>query len=127
MPTQELAAALGNRLEDGRELGAYTLRLSNHVGLDRNLEYPDDPAAYALDDVNRYLSHAAYGHMEFVHSFVSGVAIVPGRRTFPFHAGYDAFKDEAGMSTTDIADADRIAGGTFRGRTLGFAICAGLP
>ena len=51
--------------------------------------------------MNRYLSHAAYGHMEFVHSFVTG--ILPGRRTFPFHAGYDAFKDEAGMTTTDVA------------------------
>ena len=117
MPTRELAAALGNRLEDGRELGAYTMRLSNHVGLEKNLEYPGDPAAYALDDVNRYLSHAAYGHMEFVHSFVTG-AILPGRRTFPFHAGYDAFKDEAGMRTTDVADADRITAGTFKGRTL---------
>ena len=118
MPTPQLVTALGSRLRDGRELGVYTMRLSNHVGMDRNLEYPDDPAAYALDDVNHYLSYAAYGHMEFVHSFVSGGGIVPGRRTFPFHTGYDAFKDEAGMRTTDVAEADRIAGGTFRGRTL---------
>ena len=119
MPTQELAAALGNQLEDGRELGAYTMRLSNHVGLDRNLEYPDDPAAYALDDGNRYLTYAAYGHMEFSDSFVRPAStITPGRRTFPFHVGYDAFKDDAGMRTTDVADADKITGGTFRGRTL---------
>ena len=119
MPTDELVAALGNRLGDGQELGAYTMRLSNHIGLDKNLEYPDDPAAYALDDANRYLSYAAYGHMEFVDSFtIPAGTIVPGRRTFPFHAGYDAFKDEAGMSTMDVADADKITGGTFRGRTL---------
>ena len=117
MPNSELAAAIGSsRLRDGQELGTYTMRLSNHVGLDRNLEYPDDPAAYTRDDVNRYLSHAAYGHMEFVHSFLTG--IIPGRRTFPFHAGYDAFKDDAGMRTMDVSDADRIAGGTFKGRTL---------
>ena len=78
-------------LGDDQNLGVYTMRLSNHIGLDRNLEYPDDPAAYALDDVNRYLSHAAYGHMEFVDSFVTGSGqterVIPGRRTFPFPCG----------------------------------------
>ena len=122
MPNSELTAAIGSsRLGDGQELGTYTMRLSNHVGLDRNLEDPDDPAAYARDDVNHYLSYAAYGHMEFSDSFmrpVSSETIIPGRRTFPFHVGYDAFKNEAGMRTTDIADADKIIGGTFRGRTL---------
>ena len=119
MPTPEHVTALGNRLGDGQELGVYTMRLSNHIGLDRNLEYPGDPAAYTLDDVNRYLSHAAYGHMEFSDSFaLVGGTIVPGRRTFPFHVGYDAFKEEAGMRTTDVAEADKITGGTFRGRTL---------
>ncbi len=133
MPSSDHVTTLGNRLSAGRELGTYIMRLSNHVGLDRNLEDPDDPAASARDDVNRYLSYAAYGHMEFFDSFVrsgnfvaGGVA--PGRRTFPFHAGYDAFKDEAGMRTTDVAEADKIVGGTFRGRTLAsqFAI-AMLP
>ena len=113
---------LRSRLSNGeRELGVYTMRLSNHAGLVRNLEDPDDPAASARDDVNHYLSYAAYGHMEFSDSFVSLASsenIIPGRRTFPFHAGYDAFKDEAGMRTTDVADADKITGGTFRGRTL---------
>ena len=123
MPSSDHVTTLGNRLSAGRELGTYIMRLSNHVGLDRNLEDPDDPAASARDDVNRYLSYAAYGHMEFFDSFVrSGnfVAgqVAPGRRTFPFHAGYDAFKDEAGMRTTDVAEADKIVGGTFRGRTL---------
>ena len=120
MPNSELSAAIGSsRLRDGQELGVYTMRLSNHVGLDRNLEYPNDPAAYARDDVNQYLTYAAYGHMEFSDSFVTPATnLIPGRRTFPFHAGYDAFKDEAGMRTTDVAEADRIAGGTFRGRTL---------
>ena len=103
----------------GRDgLGIYTMRLSNHAGLDRNLEDPDDPAASARDDVNHYLSYAAYGHMEFVDSFNGASGIVPTRRTFPFHVGYDAFKDEAGMRTTDVAAADKITEGTFKGRTM---------
>ena len=120
MPNSELAAAIGSsRLRSGQELGVYTMRLSNHAGLDRNLEDPDDPAASARDDVNHYLSYATYGHMEFFDSFVTAASnILPGRRTFPFHAGYDAFKDEAGMRTIDVADADKITEGTFRGRTL---------
>ena len=102
-------------------LGVYSMRLSNHAGVDRNLEDPDDPEASARDDTHYYLSYAAYGHMEFVDSIANRSntdTITPGRRTFPFHAGYDAFKDEAGMKTTDVADADKIARGTFRGRTL---------
>ena len=133
MPSSDHVTTLGNRLSAGRELGTYVMRLSNHVGLDRNLEDPEDPAASASDDVNRYLSYAAYGHMEFFDSFVrsgnfAAGQVAPGRRTFPFHAGYDAFKDEAGMRTTDVAEADKIVGGTFRGRTLAsqFAI-AMLP
>ena len=113
---------LRSRLSNGeRALGVYTMRLSNHAGLDRNLENPDDLAASVRDDVNHYLSYAAYGHMEFSDSFVSLASsenIIPGRRTFPFHAGYDAFKDETGMRTTDVSEADKITGGTFRGRTL---------
>ena len=119
MPNSEVAAAIGsNRLRNGQKLGTYTMRLSNHIGRDKNLEDPNDPAASARDDVNHYLSYAAYGHMEFFDSFVTGGGILPGRRTFPFHVGYDAFKDEAGMRTTDVADADKITGATFKGRTL---------
>ena len=123
MPTLEhlQVGAISSLLRDGERvvpLGTYTVRLSNHAGLDRNLEDPDDPAASARDDVNHYLSYAAYGHMEFVDSFVTGGTIVPGRQTFPFHAGYDAFKDEAGMRTTDVADGDKITRGIFKGRTL---------
>ena len=131
MPSSDHVTTLGNRLSAGRELGTYIMRLSNHVGLDRNLEDPDDPAASARDDTNRYLSYATYGHMEFIDSFVRSGNFVsnqvaPGRRTFPFHAGYDAFKDEVGMRTTDVAEADKIVGGTFRGRTLAsqFAIAS---
>ena len=123
MPTPEhlQEPTISNRLRDGRELGVYSMRLSSHAGLDRNLEDPDDPEVSARDDVNYYLSYAAYGHMEFVDSIANTSntdTITPGRRTFPFHAGYDAFKDEAGMKTTDVADADKITRGTFKGRTL---------
>ena len=113
-PTINAALSAAGR----EELGTYIMRLSNHAGLDRNLEDPDDPAASARDDVNHYLSYAAYGHMEFSDNFVTATnwaGIVPGQRTFPFHVGYDAFKDEDGMRATDVAEKIR---GTFRGRTL---------
>ncbi len=113
-PTINTALSTAGR----EELGTYIMRLSNHAGLVRNLENPDDPAASALDDVNHYLSYAAYGHMEFSDGFVTATnwaGIVPGQRTFPFHVGYDAFKDEDGMRATDVAEKIR---GTFRGRTL---------
>ena len=120
MPTTEHLRLHSSTFRDGERivpLGTYTMRLSNHIGLDRNLEYPDDSAAYALDDTNYYLSYAAYGHMEFVGS-VPGYGVTESRRSFPFHVGYDAFKGEAGMSSTDIADADKITKGKFKGRTL---------
>ena len=114
VPTISAALSAAGR----EELGTYTMRLSNHAGLVRNLEDPGDPAVSALDDVNHYLSYAAYGHMEFSDGFVPSTnwaGMYPGQRTFPFHVGYDAFKDESGMRTTDVAD--KITG-TFRGRTL---------
>ena len=121
MPTREHLRLYSSTFRDGERivpLGTYALRLSNHIGLDRNLEDPDDPAASARDDVNRYLSYAAYGHMEFRHiPGQGGNTVMPVQRIFPFHVGYDAFKDEAGMSSTDIADADKITNGKFKGRT----------
>lgn len=119
MPSKEHLEAHGSLLKDGERpipIGTYTMRLSNHAGLDRNLEDPDRPEPYTTDDVNHYLSYAAYGHMEFVTNLGSGV--VPMHRPFPFHVGYDAFKDATGMKTTDVADADKITNGKFKGRTL---------
>ncbi len=116
MPSPEHLEEQGALFRDGERtvpVGAYAVRLSNHAGLDRNLEDPDDPAASAEDDVNHYLSYAAYGHMEFRHSLDNQT--LRSQRTFPFHVGYDAFKDEAGKKTTDIAE--RIKG-TFKGRTM---------
>ena len=114
VPTINAALSAAGR----EELGTYIMRLSNHAGLVRNLEDPGDPAVSTLDDVNHYLSYAAYGHMEFSDGFVPATnwaGMYPGQRTFPFHVGYDAFKDESGMRTTDVAG--KITG-TFRGRTL---------
>ncbi len=127
MPSPEYLEDYSSVFKDGERvlpLGAYALRLSNHAGLDRNLEDPDDPAASARDDVNHYLSYAAYGHMEFRYRLAEQDRVLPSQRIFPFHVGYDAFKDEEGMKTTDIADG--IAKGTFKGRTLAsqFAIHA---
>ena len=124
MPSREHLRLHSTRFRVGERivpLGTYALRLSNHIGRDRNLEDPDDPVASARDDVNHYLSYAAYGHMEFRHN-ISGQGgspntVMPSQRIFPFHVGYDAFKDEAGMSSTDIADADKITNGKFKGRT----------
>ena len=124
MPTPEHLALHSSRFRVGERIvpvGTYALRLSNHIGWDRNLENPDDPVASARDDVNHYLSYAAYGHMEFRHNIPdqggSPNTVMPTQRIFPFHVGYDAFKDEAGMSSTDIADADKITNGKFKGRT----------
>ena len=120
MPTTEHLRLYSSTFRDGERivpLGTYALRLSNHIGRDRNLEDPDDPVASARDDVNHYLSYAAYGHMEFRHMPGQGTNVMPSQRIFPFHVGYDAFKDEAGMSSTDIADADKITNGKFKGRT----------
>ena len=119
MPSPEHLEAQSALFKDGERLvpvGAYTMRLSNHAGLDRNLEDPDAPP-HTVDDENHYLSYAAYGHMEFRYS-LGGATTMPSQRTFPFHVGYDAFKDDAGMKTTDIADADKIAKGKFKGRTM---------
>ena len=119
MPSPELLEANSALFREGGVIvpvGTYTMRLSNHAGLDRNLEDPDAPP-YTVDDVNHYLSYAAYGHMEFLAG-AEVTHVTQGRRSFPFHVGYDAFKDEADMRTTDIADADKITRGKFKGRTL---------
>ncbi len=132
MPTEEHLRLYSSVFRDGERivpLGTYALRLSNHIGRDRNLEDPDDPVASARDDVNHYLSYAAYGHMEFRHTQIQSAAVMPVQRIFPFHVGYDAFKDEAGMSTTDVADANKITNGKFKGRTTAaqFFVYANFP
>ena len=122
MPTADQATADATILKEGTQtlpVGTYYLRLSNHAGVDTNLEDPDDPVASARDDVNSYLSYAAYGLFDFVPRAGLGVGNTGGYsedpRTFPFAVGYDAFKDATGMKTTDVA---AMIEGTFKGRTI---------
>ena len=125
MPTDAQANADASVLKaSGRNLsiGTYYLRLSNHLGVDLGREDPNDPVASARDDANFYLSHAAYGLFDFIPRTGLGATQALGfsedSRSFPFHAGYDAFKNAAGMKVTDVADADRITSGKFKGRTI---------
>ena len=125
MPTIAQAAVDAGRLRRGAQIlpiGTYYLRLSNYLGADMGLEDPDDPAASAGDDATFYLSHAAYGLFDFVPRSGLGRGQSDGfsedPRAFPFHMGYDAFKDEAGMKVTDVADANKITSGKFKGRTI---------
>ena len=121
MPTEAQAAADSDLLMDGSQtlpIGVYYLRLSNHVGVDTNLEDPDDPMTSVRDDDNSYLTYAAYGLFDFVPIFSSAINTADHARVFPFHVGYDAFKDEDGMKVTDVADADKITQGKFKGLTI---------
>ncbi len=122
MPTPAQVTAHEAQLKEGTRtlsIGTYYLRLSNHAGVDTNLEDPDDPVASARDDVNSYLSYAAYGLFDFVprSGGVDDDRALSGR-IFPFHVGYDAFKDATDMKVTDVADADKITEGKFKGRTV---------
>ena len=125
MPTIAQAAADASVLRRGTQIlpiGTYYLRLSNYIGADMGLEDPDDPVASAADDASFYLSYATYGLFDFVPRAGLGLDQNGGfsedPRAFPFHAGYDAFKNAADMKVTDVADADRITSGTFKGRTI---------
>ena len=99
-------------------VGTYYLRLSNHAGVDTNLEDPDDPVTSARDDVNSYLSYAAYGLFDFVAGSTLTANDADRPRIFPFAAGYDAFKNADNMKVTDVAEADEITSGKFKGRTI---------
>ena len=99
-------------------IGVYHLRLSNFVGVDRKLEYPDRTTAYTQDDEVSYLSYAAYGFLDFIPSPPITATNNISQRSFPFHVGYDAFADKDGMKVTDVADARKIIEGKFKGRTL---------
>ena len=118
MPTDDQADNAAVLKESGNTLpiGTYHVRLSNHVGVDTNLEPadPNDPP-HPRDDTNSYLSYAAYGLFDFVEI---GVTDFVHARMVPFAVGYDAFKDADGMKVTDVADADKITSGKFKGRTI---------
>ena len=97
------------RNADGRpeELGTYELWLSNYGGLDKGANADD-----AGDDTHRYLEYAAYG----LFMFFDNVRRTPSfSRPQAFALGYDAFRDAAGVRTTDVSTS--IAA-TFQGHTM---------
>ena len=106
----------------------YNIWLSNHVGVDTNLEDPDDPVASARDDEQTYLSYAAYGIM--TGRYPSTVDLSSGnsdawklrQRVHGFHLGYDSFADEDDMRTTDIGKDDAVIRGKFVGQTMALAV-----
>ena len=121
------------------DLGTYELWLSNHIGVDTNLE--PEPGETAVcpgsgsderksscpeDDVNLYLSYAAYGMFAYSadpETFQEGAGdskVGWHGRVSTMHFGYEAFADEDGKKTTDINEA--ITGATFSGQTTGFAL-----
>ena len=120
----------GRLLVDGRpkRVGTYTLWLSNHAGVDENLEPAEGSVSYSgapypEDDVNSFLKYAAYGMMTFASSdeFPRTVGVVGDGwrirdRVQSFHLGYDAFEDESGRRTTDIGEA--VSNGKFTGLTI---------
>ena len=100
------------------DMGTYELWISNFGGVDRGLEpssgfYPDD-------DNNRFLEYAAYGLFTYTDLIVSSRS--PGRQQ-ALHFGYDAFADEDGLKTTDIAEDNTITA-TFRGATMAYQYLA---
>ena len=112
------------RPEGYERLGTYDLFLSNHIGFDQRLEPVEGSGAPANpgDDENFYLQYAAYGMFLFQGDpSIVGVTEIFTRtsRVQAMHFGYEAFKDETGMKTSDIGEA--ITRATFRGQTRAFA------
>ena len=114
---------------DFRDLGTYEVWLSNHIGIDKNLEptagqigtCPDGVRRTACpkDDENLYLSYAAYG----LFTYKADTEVTTGtemNRVQSMYFGYQAFANEDGKKTEDISKA--ISSGTFTGQTLATAI-----
>ena len=118
------------------DLGTYELWLSNHIGVDTRLEPQAGQKAVCPrsgvrksscpeDDVNLYLSYAAYGMLAYsadpeTFKTASGDNLGWHGRVNTMYFGYEAFDDEDGKKTTDIDKA--ITSGTFSGQTTGLAI-----
>ena len=108
-------------LADGRPspVGTYMLWLSNHAGVETNLE-PVDGGSYPDDDDNSFLNYAAYGMMTFEASDEFPYEWSRLDRVHGFHLGYDAFADESGRRTTNIGEA--FSGGKFTGLAIGLEL-----
>ena len=112
-----------------RNVGTYEVWLSNHIGLDPNLEpaagettlCPDLSRGTSCpsDDENLYLDYAAYG----LFVFISDPDVFDNRgyygRVQSMHFGYEAFGTGDGQRTTDINEA--ITSGRFLGETIAYA------
>ncbi len=115
---------------DFRDLGTYEVWLSNHIGIDRNLEptpgqigtCPDGVRRTACpkDDENLYLSYAAYGLFTYKADTETAPAADRKNRVQSMYFGYQAFADEDGQRTRDISKA--ISSGKFVGQTLATVI-----
>ncbi len=96
------------------DLGLYELWVTNYGGVDRQTEYPKG-RRYAEDDVEQFLSYAAYGmfvHTDTLADLSTGA--LPSRMQ-GFHFGYDAFEDAEGKKTTDISSPVNLS---FQGKTM---------
>ena len=112
-----------------RNVGTYEVWLSNHIGLDPNLEpaagettlCPDLSRGTSCpsDDENLYLDYAAYG----LFVFISDPDVFDNRgyygRVQSMHFGYEAFGTADGQRTSDINEA--ITSGRFLGETIAYA------
>ena len=105
-------------------MGDHYVRLSNHLGEDKRLE-PTDGGTDPSDDRNFYLSYAAYGLFDWVPSSHVSANTGDHFRIWPFAVGYDAFKDADDMKVTDVAEADKITAGKFKGQTIGETLVVG--
>ena len=113
---------VAGQMAQGREnLGVYEVWLSNHIGVDKNLEDPNDPVASARDDENLYLKYAAYGM--FVYTGDDGLVYTGYNnrkgRLQSINFGYTAFDDATGKKTTDI---NKAINATFTGQTIAVAV-----
>ena len=112
-----------------RNVGTYEVWLSNHIGIDTNLEPPAGETTTCLDgsrgtscpddDENLYLDYAAYG----LFVFISDPDVFDNRgyygRVQSMHFGYEAFGTADGQRTSDINEA--ITSGRFLGETIAYA------
>ena len=124
--------------EGFKDLGTYEVWLSNHSGLEKNLEpvagsgvvdCPENSGrglSCPYDDEHHYLKYAAYGVFVYTPDVETFFAIEGGGRSGQkgrmqsIHYGYSAFADETGKKTTDIGTA--ITSGRFRGQALAYGV-----
>ena len=113
---------LARLLVDGRPypVGTYKVWLSNHAGVEENLEPAGGGGSYPEDDDNTFLKYAAYGMKTFQASDRSPYNWDRQDRVHGFHVGYDAFANENNKKTTDFGEV--VSEGKFTGLTIAFEL-----